>query len=332
MSNPRPDALKPRAKLIKEHVGKLGSAIVVAALCGACSTSRLGGVVERSSFAGEARRATGLSFVRSVQVSFPGTAGRPSPSGVLSLPGDELVVVDEDRGRAGLFSEDGRFISFLEAPGAFRASEAAVGPGLGVYLMDSLGSRVYRFDSLGRLAGEAFAITEESRFVDLCLDKLGTAYLSDAENDEIIVLGAGYGAQGRLGGLGTQEGMFVDPAGLAVDEQNRLYVCDAGNSRVQVLDQWGAVVAVWPIAGDGCRPRPRAIALDRWGNAFITDQGCECLRVVDAAGVETFRLEGSGPGLGFTGNPNGLDVHRGKLFVADAVEGAIQVFDITYER
>jgi sugar lactone lactonase YvrE len=116
-----------------------------------------------------------------------------------------------------------------------------------------------------------------------------------------------------------------------VDEKDRLYVCDAGNARIQVLDQWGAVAEVYSLKGNGCTPAPNAVAVDRWGNMFVTDAGCSCLRIMDASGAETFRLQGAGPGVSFTKEPEWLDLLDGRLYVADRAGGAVQVFEIRYE-
>jgi hypothetical protein len=299
-------------------------------LAPSCSGPKLGGVVERSAFAGEQRKATGLTYVRSLHIAFPGTGVAAKPSDVLALPSEELVVVDGDRGRAAIFDRNGAFLAYLEAPGAFSPLAAALGPGLSIYLLDSYGGSICRYDATGQLAG----VTNEDRgssFVDLCFDKTGAAYLSDHVEDKVHVRHGEAWSGAGLGGFGSGSGMFIDPSGLDVDERDLLYVCDTGNSRIQVMDQWGAVTAVVPLREDGCRPRPRSIAVDRWGNLFVTDAGCECLRILGADGAETFCLKGEGPGLSFTESPGGLDEMDERLYVADAVAGAIQVFDIRYE-
>ena len=287
--------------------------------------------MERTAFSGQGRRAVGLSYAGSMRLSVPGSAGRLRPTAIVALRNEEFVAVDRDRGLAALFSSQGWFISYLEAPGSFSPGAAAEGPGMSIYIMDSMSSLVYRFDSRGQLSGKVFSGESIPRPADLCIDKLETGYISDPENDEILVVDAALGSARRIGGYGTGEGMLIDPSGIAVDERNLLYVCDSGNSRLQVFDQWGAVTRLSPLAGGGYSSRPEDVAVDRWGNAFVTDSGCRCLRVLDAAGRETFRLEGSGPGLAFTGMPKGLDESDGKIYVADAVDGAIQVFDIVYE-
>jgi DNA-binding beta-propeller fold protein YncE len=246
------------------------------------------------------------------------------------LPGGEIAVVDRDAGLAGIFTEGGGFISYLEAPKGFHPSSVASGSGLGLYVLDSLSSEIYRYDSRWNLAGLAYSTSETALYAGICFDKTGSVYLSDQETDEIVVIDPSAGTERRLGGFGAERGMLVDPAGVAVDEKGLLYVCDWGNSRMQILDGWGGVVKVWVLKSEECVARPKAVSVDRWGNAFVLDEGCGSLRVLNADGVETVRLEGKGPGLGFLSGPEGLDLDSKRLFVADAVDGEIQIFEIQY--
>ncbi len=44
-----------------------------------------------------------------------------------------------------------------------------------------------------------------------------------------------YGLITKWGSLGTGDGQFNGPAGIAVDAANSIYVTDAGNNRIQVF-------------------------------------------------------------------------------------------------
>ena len=41
----------------------------------------------------------------------------------------------------------------------------------------------------------------------------------------------------KFGSKGTENGQFKRPEDLAIDPQGRIYVCDTGNSRIQVFSQ-----------------------------------------------------------------------------------------------
>ena len=289
-------------------------------------------MVERSVSPSDRLTVAGLSYRESLRLVFPSVGARTRPSDVERLPWGPIAVVDGDAGIAGMFAEQGGFLSFLEAPGAFRPGLVAAGSGLDLYLLDVFSSEIYRYDSTGSLAGLAYSPLETMVIAGMCVDKSGLVYLSDQESDEVVVIDISAGTERRFGGFGSERGMFVDPAGVAVDERGYLYVCDSGNSRVQVLDGWGGVVKVWDVGGEDCEARPREVAVDRWGNSFVLDEGCGCLRVFRADGSETVRLEGRGPGLGFLARPGCIDLESERLLVADPVEGAIQVFDIRYDK
>src|SRR5688500_12090409 len=49
-----------------------------------------------------------------------------------------------------------------------------------------------------------------------------------------------------FGKRGTGDGEFLQPHGLALDSQGRLFVADRGNNRVQVVTTDGKFVASWP--------------------------------------------------------------------------------------
>lgn len=60
-------------------------------------------------------------------------------------------------------------------------------------------------------------------------------FISDVLNDRVMM----YTREGHyvksIGAPGTEPGQFNAPAGVAVDGQGSLYVCDRGNGRLQVF-------------------------------------------------------------------------------------------------
>ena len=81
--------------------------------------------------------------------------------------------------------------------------------------------------------------------------------------------------KGRLtiGGYGAAEGLFIKPAGLAVDQDGNLYVADSGNNRIQKFGPDGVFLAQVGSfgSGNGQFNEPWGLALDAQGNLYVAD-------------------------------------------------------------
>jgi sugar lactone lactonase YvrE len=146
---------------------------------------------------------------------------------------------------------------------------------------------------------------------------------------------------GAANGVGTAS-TFSNPWGISFDGVGRIYVADAGNNLIRVIDV--STRAVTTLAGgngttqsgsaDGVGTaatfsNPRGVAVDGQGNLFVSDYGNKLIRVVAVAtgSVTTIaggagrRTSGSADGVGIFATfsqPYGVSVDgSGRLFVAD---------------
>jgi hypothetical protein len=71
------------------------------------------------------------------------------------------------------------------------------------------------------------------------VDKAGVIYVVDTLFDNIQMFNLTGGFLFTIGGRGTGHGEFWLPSGVFLDEQNKLYVCDTYNQRVQVFQITG---------------------------------------------------------------------------------------------
>jgi outer membrane protein assembly factor BamB len=65
---------------------------------------------------------------------------------------------------------------------------------------------------------------------------------------------------------GSEPGEFDVPHSLALDSMGRLFVGDRSNSRVQIFDQDGNLIAVWKQFG-----RPSSVAIDKNDMIYVAD-------------------------------------------------------------
>lgn len=129
---------------------------------------------------------------------------------------------------------------------------------------------------------------------------------------------------GRFGGA---PGDFNRPEGLALDAQERLYVADSCNHRVQVFTADGTFLRAHGSAGTGPGEfsYPYDIRVDAAGHQFICEFGNSRIQVLDAADQPVEILGGPGAAPGRFSNPWSIALDsRGNLYVADAGNHRVQ--------
>jgi sugar lactone lactonase YvrE len=130
-----------------------------------------------------------------------------------------------------------------------------------------------------------------------------------------------------FGHAGQQPGEFNRPEGLAVDAQDRLYVADSCNHRIQVFSWTGELLRTYGSAGSGPGQLsyPYDITVDPEGRQYVCEFGNSRIQVFDPAGRTIEILGGPGAEPGKFNNPWGvaLDSH-GNLYVADSQNHRVQ--------
>lgn len=190
----------------------------------------------------------------------------------------------------------------------------------------------------------------------VAVDASGNVYLSDAVNNRvrkvtaatgIITTYAGDGTTGSGGDGGRAVVAHLNtPRGLAVDAAGNLYIADAGNHRIRMVNTAGIIST---LAGTGTAGfsgdlgvaakaqlnSPRDVAVDAAGNVYIADYSNSRIRIVNTAGVISTiagngRFAYTGDGGAATGAalqfPAGVEVDAsGKVYVADTGNSAIRL-------
>ncbi len=124
-----------------------------------------------------------------------------------------------------------------------------------IYVADTSNHRVQIYDIqktyVATLGATGVSGSDNSHFSvprDVAVDKNGVIYVADEGNDRVQVFNSNrqyVRTIGQTGDQGSDFGHFDGwgPNRLAVDAQNRLYVADTGNNRIQIFDSSGAYLA-----------------------------------------------------------------------------------------
>lgn len=114
---------------------------------------------------------------------------------------------------------------------------------------------------------------------------------------------------------------LADPTDVAVASDGSVYVLDRGVNRVLRFGVNGA-----PDVGySPAVVQPRFIALGANESLWVSDASGDVIRVFDLAGVERGVIESLDDGPAF--QPRALAVRGALLFVANAADGAIRIYD-----
>ena len=158
---------------------------------------------------------------------------------------------------------------------------------------------------------------------DVVVDRAGNIFIAEFGGQRIRMIGASTGVISTIAGTGQRGfsgdgGLGVDalmnqPAALAIDRQNRLFVADSANHAIRRIDLSDGTIST--VAGIGASDfggdggpateaslnAPRGIALDASGNLFIADASNHRIRRVDAVTGVITTIAGTGE-EGFSGD------------------------------
>jgi DNA-binding beta-propeller fold protein YncE len=168
--------------------------------------------------------------------------------------------------------------------------------------------------------------------VDVAIDDDDRVFVTDAKLHHVLVFNAKHVQEASFGAE-----VLVRPGGMAIDRENRfLYVADAGNDVVDVFDadsfkllrQIGKPSRKHDQTDPGTFSLPEAVAVDKDGNVYVTDDFNNRIEVFDADGefISTFGKNGDGPAD--LERPKGIAVDcDGHVWVVDAAQNLVKVFN-----
>jgi hypothetical protein len=152
------------------------------------------------------------------------------PHAIRTDTNNNLWLVDRDHGQMMLFSTSGELLRTIGTKG--QRSDTGVPP-------DDMSSGAYRKVTHG---GGPFNLP-----TDIDLTSSGEMFITDGYGNARVHKFAADGTHlFSWGEPGTAPGQFNLPHGVWIDKHGRVLVADRENDRVQVFDQDGKLLQVWP--------------------------------------------------------------------------------------
>ncbi len=174
----------------------------------------------------------------------------------------------------------------------------AVAPDGALYLVDSIGHRVWHVSTGGELRGVLGGHGVEPGQLntpwDVAVDDAGQVYIVDTWNHRVQVFDQAnepVDGWGRLAQVAVDDptgyGAFFGPRGIAVGPDGHVYVADTGNHRIQVFDTTGQFLRDFGGSGDlpGQLSEPVGIAISSSGEIYVADTWHRRVQVYSSEGV-----------------------------------------------
>lgn len=245
--------------------------------------------------------------------------------------GPFVYIVDDGLKKVFLYDRDTRDLSVLKDLKGLISGEVTdifVNLDLSYYLADRDGSRVLHFDREGNLIRVFEDPINLGRPVAIIQDQAdGYIYIADGFNDDILVYNRAGLLVGAIGIRGSKPGTLRGVTGFALGPDGYYVTTRFGEYRVQVFGEDGVFrqgfqkdAVIFPLS----------IAVDSQNRAFVGDYLNNTIKVyVDGVFVYSLGVSGSAPGQFKRITDLWLD--DGFLYVADSLNGRIQILKVTPE-
>jgi DNA-binding beta-propeller fold protein YncE len=193
----------------------------------------------------------------------------------------EVYVTDRPSAAIYVYSPEGEYLRQFEPPASLEGWQPL---GIGfdtagtMFVTDPSVNVVHEFDAQGtllRTVGSAGQLSFPNSAIE---DSSGRLYISDSNNGRLLVLDPN-GSQLAVIRRGPADGDLGLPRGMAIDDQQRLYVVDTVDQSVKVYRASPDPIAAPEFLGffgthgngEGAFSFPNAVATDARGRVYVAD-------------------------------------------------------------
>jgi predicted membrane-bound mannosyltransferase/DNA-binding beta-propeller fold protein YncE len=273
-----------------------------------------------------------------------------SPKNVALDAQGNLYVADSDNHRIQKFALNGEFMLAWGsrtpdnvAPPSNTFNQPwgiAVDRSGSVYVADTWNHRIQKFDANGRFVtmwgtnGDTHGVAQGSPLLfygprAIAVDAQGDLLITDTGNKRVLKFAANGEPRAQHGGVGADDGKFLEQVGIAIDRQGNIFVADTWNRRIQKFDSNFSYMTQWAVPAwdsQSVLNKPY-LAVDAEGNVFATDPDGSRVLKFSNDGKLLAVFGGRGTDLSSFNLPTGLAFDgQGNLYVADSGNHRVLVF------
>jgi len=242
-------------------------------------------------------------------------------------------------------------VAYFDDPDHLNEPKGIGTDGTNVWIAECVGRRALKYASdgtflmqIGKAGVRDAAGTTLTCLQDVAVDSSGNVWVVDVDAHHVIKFDPSGNRVSELGQTynpGTDNEHFNQPYSIAFDTAGNIFVSDWRNHRIQVFDSSGNYLTTIgetgvPGADNAHFNSPRYIAVDSNNLLYVADGDNHRIQIFDVSNlsaityITTLGMAGeSGSDNAHFNTPEGVavDVARGRIYVADAYNWRIQVFD-----
>ncbi len=210
-----------------------------------------------------------------------------------------VVVLD-------LVKQQTRIMTTRGLGGMAQPTDIAVAPDGMKYVADAVRGVVFVFDPKERHV-KSFG-HKGFKPVGIAVHQ-GNIYVCDFATQSVLVMDRNDGSIVRtIGGPGAEDGLFIRPLGIDVDDAGYVYVSDVIKCRLQRFDSNGELVSAVGQISDtaGSFVRPKHLAVDTNGIVYVADAAFDNVQMFNEQGQVLMFFGSGGTHLGAMNLPAGV--------------------------
>jgi DNA-binding beta-propeller fold protein YncE len=252
------------------------------------------------------------------------------PYGIAVGPDRRVYVADSVGGVIHVYNVERKDYSTIKVDAASLIGIAVVGQR--IFVTDSVSGTLLCLDGKGHVQWSRGPRDGFVRPTGIAASA-DLLYVVDTLQNRVVMVGLNGTVLGSFGTRGSDPGQFNFPTNIARTPDGRLLVTDTLNFRVQVFDRNGKALSTFGRLGDGPGDfdKPKGVAVDSGGHVYVVEGLNDVVQIFDTDGRLLLAFGGSGAGPGELWLPSGIAIVNDVVYVADAANRRVQMYEYVKE-